>query len=359
MRTKLFTIALMFISMNMSAQITVTDADLVDIGDVIYQATDSTPSSTITIGNAGANQTWDFSALQVLEYDTTEFIDPAGTPFASAHPLANLCFEDEGQLIYVEKSPNSLSVVGVDAFAYPFLLVPLPLVYGSTFTNPTTVVMDSVMPNMFFPDSIAPLLSVGQAHTIDSIRILLSVGSDIHVDAFGMVTIPIGAYDALRVKNDITTITSYSVYCTDTILNMNSGWFSASALIPNETDIQYSYQWWTNDVDIKFMLVQMDVDDIGNIEWVEFMHSPFPASIANLSSADYNIYPIPTTYNLTVEAENNELTILNLVDVNGKLIVNKQFNTSINLDLSQIAKGIYYLNLNTDEGKLTKKIIVE
>ena len=35
MKTKLFAIALTFISMNMSAQITVTDADLMNIGDVL------------------------------------------------------------------------------------------------------------------------------------------------------------------------------------------------------------------------------------------------------------------------------------------------------------------------------------
>ena len=360
MRTKLFTIALMFISMNMSAQITVTDADLVDIGDVIYQATDSTPSNTITIGNAGANQTWDFSALQVLEYDTTEFVDPAGTPFASAHPSANLCIEEDNQYVYIEKNTSSFSVVGFDAVPYSFLVAPLPLVYGSSVSIPSSVLIDSVMPNIFFPDSFALFLTMGQAQTIDSIKIVMSLGSDVNVDAFGSIIIPMGTFDALRVKNDIVTTTEYFAYCTDTLFNINSGWVSASALMPPTTEVQSSYQWWTNDVAAKFFLVQIEVDSIGGIDVVEFLHTPsFPSSVTNLSTGNFNAYPIPTTYSLTVDAKNNELTTLNLVDVKGKLIVNKQFTTSIDLDLSQIAKGIYYLNLNNNEGKSTKKIIVE
>jgi len=359
MKQKLFTIALAFTSVFATAQITVTDTDLVSIGDVIYQATDSLPASSITIGNAGANQTWDFSALQVLEYDTTEFIDPAGTPFASVHPSANLCIEEDGEYIYIEKSATSLSVVAFDAMPYSFLVTSLPIVYGNTVNIPSSVVMDSVMPNMFFPDTLAPLLTLGQAHTIDSIRITVAVSSAINVDAFGNVTIPMGTFDALRVNNTTTTISEYSVYCTDTVFNMNSGWFSAAALLPNETDVQYSYQWWTNDVDVKFILVQMDVSDNGDIYNVDFMHSPVSATVTSLSATNFNVYPIPVTYNLTVDAKGNELTDLNLVDVSGKVILNKEFTQTTNLDFSKIAKGIYYLNLSTNEGKLTKKVVVE
>ena len=359
MKQKLFTIALAFTSVLAVAQITVTDADLVNIGDVIYQASDSLPANSITVGNAGANQTWDFSALQVLEYDTTEFIDPAGTPFASFHPSANLCIEEDGQFVYIEKSSASLSVVGFDALPYSFLVTPLPIVYGNTVNIPSSVVMDSVMPNMFFPDTLAPLLTLGLAHTIDSIRITMAVGSDVTVDAYGNVTIPMGIFDALRVNNTTTTISEYSVYCTDTMFNMNSGWFSAAALLPNETDVQNSYQWWTNDVNAKFILVQMDVDDYGDINGVEFMHSPVPASVANLSASNFNIYPIPATNNLTVDAKDNELTDLILVDVSGKIILNKEFMQTTSLDLSGYAKGIYYLKLKTVSGELTKKVILE
>jgi hypothetical protein len=165
------------------------------------------------------------------------------------------------------------------------------------------------------PDSIAVFVTMGQAQQIDSIKFVVESSTEFNVDAYVSITIPMGTFDALRVKMDDITTTDYSLYCTDTLLGINSGWYP--------------------------------------------MHSPVPASVANLSADNINIYPIPATKILTVATQNNELTILNLVDVNGKLILKKEFTQSTNLDVSQIAKGIYYLNLSTSEGKLTKKIVIE
>ncbi len=56
MKTKIFTIALAFITLNAFSQITVTDNDVVGVGDNIYEALDSVSGSAIQIGSAGANQ---------------------------------------------------------------------------------------------------------------------------------------------------------------------------------------------------------------------------------------------------------------------------------------------------------------
>jgi len=210
------------------------------------------------------------------------------------------------------------------------------------------------------PDSIAVFVTMGQAQQIDSIKFVVESSTEFNVDAYGSITIPMGTFDALRVKMDDITTTDYSLYCTDTLLGINSGWYPMPAAIsPAEVEITSSYSWWTNDPLVKFALVQMGIDSLGEIDVVDFMHSPVPASVANLSADNINIYPIPATKILTVATQNNELTILNLVDVNGKLILKKEFMQSTNLDVSQIAKGIYYLNLSTSEGKLTKKIVIE
>jgi len=44
--------------------ITVTEADIIDVGDSIYKAEDAVSGSTIQSGASGANQNWDFSNLQ-------------------------------------------------------------------------------------------------------------------------------------------------------------------------------------------------------------------------------------------------------------------------------------------------------
>ena len=357
MKTKLFAIALTFISMNMLAQITVTDTDLMNVGDIIYQAYDDAPASSISLGNAGPNQIWDFSALQVLEYDTTEFIDPAGTPFGADHPTANLCIYDDGEYIYISKTAQSLSLVGFDNYPYPLMVVPLPLAYGLNTTLGPVIIMDSVIANSGFIDhSLAPVFSLNPLYDhIDSIKILAESTTEFNVDAHGDVIIPMGTFDALRVKTDDVTTQEIFAYCSSTITG-NGSWY----LMP-DSDIQItsSYAWWTNDPLVKFVLVQIEVDSVGGIDAVDFMHSPSPSLVNDLSTPNFNIYPIPATYNLTIDAQDNELTSLSLIDVNGKVLLAKQFSETTNLDLSQISKGIYFLNLKTEFGILTKQVVVE
>ena len=105
MKKTLFTLSLLFCTLFSFSQITVTDSDIASVGDVIYQAVDTLPSSSIQPGNAGPYQSWDFSSLQVMELDQTEFISPVGTPYAFMYPSANLCAElDDGEYMYIEKT---------------------------------------------------------------------------------------------------------------------------------------------------------------------------------------------------------------------------------------------------------------
>lgn len=357
MKTKLFTIALSFIGLNSFAQITVTDTDLVNVGDIIYQAYDTMPGPSISVGNVGPNQTWDFSALQIQEYDTTEFIDPVGTPFGADHPSANLCINDDGEYIYISKNTQSLSMVGFDDYPYPLMLVPLPLSYGMNNTLGPVIIMDSIIINSGFIDhSIAPVISLNPLYDhIDSIRVLLESTTEFNVDAYGDVIIPMGTFDALRVRTDDVTTQEIFLYCSSTITGDGS-WH----LMP-DSDIETtsSYSWWTNDPLVKFALVQMDIDTLGAIAGVDFMHSPALSSVSDLSINDFKIYPIPTSNRLTIDAQNDELISLELVDLTGKVILKKEFRKSKSLDVSRIAKGIYYLNLKTPKEKLIKQIIIK
>ena len=361
MKTKLFTITLALASMNISAQITVTDADLMNVADIIYQAYDDTPASSIYLGNSGPNQTWDFSTLQVQEYDTTEFIDPSGTPFEFDHPSANLCIDDNGEYIYIDKNVQGISLVGFDDIQYPQFILPLPLVYGlNTIVGPV-IIMDSVFANPGFIDnSLAPAISLNPLDSqVDSLKIFIESSTEFNVDAHGDIIIPMGTFDVLRVKTDDITTTDFFAYCSNNTLG-NGGWYPLpAAIFPSEVEMISAYSWWTNDPSVKFVLVQIEVDSVGGINAVDFMHSPSPSSVNDLSTNNFNIYPIPATNNLNIEAQNNELTYLKLVDVTGKVILKKEFTQSTSLDVLDIAKGMYFLDLKTAEGKFTKQIIIE
>ena len=359
MKPKLFTITLAFIGINTFSQITVTDTDLIDVGDVIYQAIDSVPGSIITPGNPGANQTWDFSSLQVMELDTLEFITPLGTPFASVHPTANLCIDDD-EFLYIEKTSSGVSIVGVDAMQITIPILPLPLTYGMSQTFGPTVVMDTAMENSFIPDSLALLMTMGQAQQLDSIGFQVEIQTDFDVDAYGNVTIPLGTYDALRLKTNQITTTNFFGYCTDILFGTGSGWYPMpSQFFPTEVEIITSYQWWTNDPTVRFAVAEMNVDSAGNVEDASFLTIPQVTAVSNLQSNKINVYPNPTSKDLMITTDLINCSY-NLTDVKGSKLSCNEFNNSTVIDLSSYSSGTYFLKVYTEEGDvITKKVIVE
>lgn len=344
---------------NINAQITVTDTDIIDVGDVIYQALDSMPGPMIVPGNAGANQTWDFSSLQVMETDILELISPSGTPFANVHPTANLCIEDD-EFIYINKSVNGVSIVGIDESPIIMPLLPLPLNYGLSQSIGPTIAMDTAMPNMFLPDSLALFITMGQAQEIDSLGIQIEIQTDFDVDAYGNVTIPLGTYDALRLKVNQITNTNFFAYCTDVLFGTGSGWYPMPAQIfPSEVEVITSYQWWTNDPTIKFAVVEMTVDSVGNVEEAMFLKNPNSTFIDEKQLVGVNIFPNPATDYITIELLSNNQVSVQLSDIFGKVIMQESFHNTTQLNMSSYASGIYYLTLRSEGYSLVKKIIIE
>ena len=65
---------------------------------------------------------------------------------------------------------------------------------------------------IFLPDSIAVFVTMGQAQQIDSIKFVVESSTEFNVDDYGSITIPMGTFDALRVKmDDIQLIILYTV----------------------------------------------------------------------------------------------------------------------------------------------------
>ena len=48
-----------------------------------------------------------------------------------------------------------------------------------------------------------------------------------------------------------------------------------------------------------------------------------------------------------------------MYDIGGNIILESNFSNSTQVNLSNIAKGTYLLNISTDTGNITKKVIVE
>ncbi|MFY0675137.1 MAG: T9SS type A sorting domain-containing protein [Bacteroidia bacterium] len=85
-----------------------------------------------------------------------------------------------------------------------------------------------------------------------------------------------------------------------------------------------------------------------------------PSSTSLKSSISIQVFPNPVSSNLNIHIDSkiNQQSKFNLYDLNGKLILSKNFNSSTSLDLSEINNGIYiYTIAFKDElinGKLHK-----
>ena len=365
MKNRFCTIALAFIGITTFAQITVTDTHIASDGDVFYQASNTLGMmSPINPGVAGPNQNWDFSSLQILNLKCSTCLSPIGTPYELSYPNANLCIEEGGKHSYVNKSSNGVELLGEGdtVFQQPLLVLPLPLTYNYAYTDGPIAILDSVIIVDPFTAQIlaaqgitATSLSMGAAHIIDTINIGVDMLTEFNVDAWGNLTIPMGTFDCLRLKVEITSNSTVEAYCTDTSTSgSGSGWYQFA---PPNLEQETSYQWWSNDPNTKFALVEMPVDALGNTNEVTFLHNS-TASINNAKVPAIRIYPVPATYNLNIEIKNANATY-KMYDIGGKMILESNFSNSTKVDLSNIAKGAYLLNISAKIGSITKKIIIE
>ncbi len=95
--------------------------------------------------------------------------------------------------------------------------------------------------------------------------------------------------------------------------------------------------------------------DIGAYEYVN------PAAIhenINPHSNLFNIYPNPSNGILFIEARN--IQTIEIIDITGKVVKQiQETSNKIQIDLSNIHKGIYFIKIKTEKGIVTEKIILE
>ena len=370
MKIKILFIAFLSLTTNLLAQITVNDIDLVDQGDVLYNAYDSNPSSAINIGASGLNQNWNFSSLQATEVDTLYFISPIGTLNAGLYSNVNLCMDDNGSISYLNKNISGLFIHGISdtVFSTPAVFLPLPLSYGLSTTDGPIVVIEEEITGAFLsaalPPAIISSLTNGLANQADTALIQVTNTTEFTVDASGSMTTPLGVFDVLRLKQVKSISSVLNVYVSDTVTQFGS-WltnipFSSIPLLANfsNNEKEIIYQWITNDANVEFLVAEVDVDSLDNIiSGVSFQTNSSISSINELDLDNFNIYPIPSNGSFTIEHNSNEYVDFELLDNTGKLILEDRFCQSSVISLSKLPRGLYFLNLTVGNTTTTKRII--
>ena len=92
-----------------------------------------------------------------------------------------------------------------------------------------------------------------------------------------------------------------------------------------------------------------------------------PTSIQNVNTIqNISLYPNPTTQNATLQFDGfgNEVLNMDLVDVSGHTLQHQQWKNSLGrnkheIQTSALAAGMYFVNISTINGAITKQLIVK
>ncbi|MFT6021108.1 MAG: hypothetical protein ACI9CQ_003914, partial [Saprospiraceae bacterium] len=74
-------------SITAQSQITLDASNFPQIGETIINV-NATTSASLTVGNPGANQIYDFSMVEPIDSTTTTLVDPTTTPGSADFPNA-------------------------------------------------------------------------------------------------------------------------------------------------------------------------------------------------------------------------------------------------------------------------------
>jgi hypothetical protein len=332
-----------------SAQVTITSADFPAIYTVIREANDTMPS--VTTGAAGANQTWNYSALANHRVDTTTFTLPQFTPYASTYPTSNyaLAFGANGGYAYADFSSAAVNILGqaVDPFGTgivaltfdnPEQLAAFPAAYGGNE-------LDTATGGALFYLGIDP----GIGFVIDSVRIHTWVKRTSDYDAWGAVTTPTGTYNVLRQNSLRVQYDTIDIYAF-------GGW------VPNffsQQDSNRVYSHWANGTGNVCELTE--AEDLGQVTSAKYLLTSAVIGISeNNGTAQINSFPNPANEQISFATAGTAVRTIVILNTAGQIVETLTVNSDITrLNLENYASGIYFFQaldqngISKTQGKFT------
>ena len=285
-------------------------------------------NGTFDPGPAGANQSWDFSAITATIFNSVDVVSPGSTPFASDFPESNTAYHYTGDSeLYSYGEENTTE----------------RLHDGVGFSSGDLIHYTDPVKNMEFPfsytDSYAD--SYYTSYTMSNVETHEHGNVTVTADAWGSVSTPAGVYNnTLRVKSEYTAIDSMWVMGTFISVTTNSftdyDWYTATS---HTSVISIS-------VTADGSSVSYRTDGVGIDEQVSLQ-------------SQLHLYPNPATNRINVEfpekiSSNAEVYIYNLA---GKQVAQcTKTGSNYSADINTLAPGEYIIKAgNIYGGKFIKQ----
>jgi hypothetical protein len=323
-----------------TAQITITQADVAPLGYVIFRGTDTTYTETL-IGPGGTGMSWDFSGIVDDEGDTLAISDPTVLPSYTNFPSSNIAIINGGGTAYGILNSSSLNIIGQTA-----------IVAGTDIVvdvNPAEIIANfpANYADSYFNSSRAfgefPFTATG----IDSARVISLKEKQVDVDAWGSLIIPFGTFNVIRVKEEIVQFDTIDIHTTGFPPFIPGAWTNFQV---DETHTTH-YSFWANGIGFPVM----EIDSIHatgevNVTWV--LQTPQVGIKEQVASTNSMVYPNPAKDLVTIKLSQNISATIEVTDVLGKQVktLNNQKIAST-LNVADLMEGIYVYKVTYANGK--------
>jgi hypothetical protein len=320
-----------FISAFIIAQPTITSNVLPVKGDTILMSLDPT---LVPAGANGANVTWDFSTS--LHQDILVeriYLDPTNTAYSSKFPNAKLCRTDGIGAVYSywDNSNNSKSVY------YGFVE---PNVYDQNYNNlPLSYYKFPINYNDAFVDSLSAITNPGG---------IVGPGKYyFNADGWGTLKLPHKTVsNVLRTKSVI--------YIGDSSPSINS------------YSITTEYAWYQPSKKEPLLVISsVIINHALHRKFVIYDNGSSTGINETALSEMIKLFPNPVSDILTIcidETHIKKECVISIFDITCKMqktfIVNKS-NPLFQIDMSDLPKGIYFVNMLLGDKQLQQKIFKE
>jgi hypothetical protein len=359
----LFTLSAFALTAGLAAQITITSNDFGNVGDS-YTVGRRNANIIVTPGNAGVNQTWNFTSLTPETLDTINFLAPAGQPMSASFPNANLVIESNDGIFYFDRrsdgiythggvvSVNGTTTAGV--YSPEQTLLPFPTNYQDNFTSASGF-------QTAFPFAVDTNV-LGCPIKLDSIRVNRFSDLAVNFDAWGTVQLPTDTLVALRANSVEVATDSIFIYAPQAIscpllgLNIPQGWSLAPATLlslagipgPVTTTTSTVYTWYANGE--KFGVVAMEVDGNGDPVNVRFKSDASQLSVSAIQPNNaVNAFPNPASAYIRLSLQ--EPAIIEIIDISGRVVGRRLSTPGQPVTIEGLQNGVYFFNATSDQGK--------
>jgi hypothetical protein len=322
----------------LTAQITLTQANMATIGTKAVIAYDTVP--TVMPGSPGPSQTWNFSALKNQKASSLLFVNASTTPYFTSFPSSNLAdstIGTKGDTYFIVNSGTFEGVGSVQSFmGYtasvavnpPFVQLTLPATYGTEDIGSTAGGAKLAISYLVF----------------DSGRVKVNVNYSDTVDAYGVMTTPYapGGDTVLRQKHHEQDIDSIWVHSTF------SGWAFYQA------SISYSnaYRFYTDKVQYTFVQMNMDsaFTNVKSVQWF----SGVDAGINEVSNSGATVvYPNPCKTQITFKCSSANAKQVSVFDIAGRQLSTQEIRNGIlNMNTSGYSAGMYFYRISDVSGNI-------